>query len=285
MKILIMTDMEGVAGVLNHDDWVLPDGKFYVKGIRLLTEEVNAAIAGFTSAGAEEIVVVDGHGAGGIDTETLDERALLLRGRGENVWPWGLDGTFSGLAFVGQHAKAGTPFSHITHTQWFNYIDLRLNGISIGEYGQLALCAMELGVPTILACGEEALCIEAEALTPGVITVSGKHGILPDGLDDLDTESYRKAKLSAIHKAPRYVRALIREGAMAALQKLKQNPGLFRYQPLTPPFTRTIRFRKNGDIAPYETTDEHADSIIGLMNLPIAPGPRTAKQSLCGDPE
>ena len=89
MKILIMTNMEGVAGVLNHDDWVLPGGRFYAKGLRLLTEEVNAALEGFFSAGAEEILVVDGHGAGGIDPETLDERALLLRGRGENVWPWG----------------------------------------------------------------------------------------------------------------------------------------------------------------------------------------------------
>jgi len=142
---------------------------------------------------------------------------------------------------------------------------------------------MELGVPTILACGEDALCGEAETLTPGVITVSGKRGLLPDGLDDLDTESYGKAKLSAIHKAPKAVRTLISEGAKAALWKLKQNPKAFRYQPLTPPFTRTIRFRKNGSIAPYETTDEHADSIIGLMNMPIASGPRIAEQGLGGD--
>ena len=278
MKILIVTDMEGVAGVLNHDDWVLPDGRFYSKGVHLLTEEVNAAIEGFISAGgAEEILVVDGHGAGGIDPETLDERALLLRGRGENVWPWGLDGTFAGLAFVGQHAKAGTPFSHITHTQWFNRIELRLNGISIGEYGQLALCAMELGVPTILACGEEALCREAEALTPGVIAVSGKRGLLPDGLDDLDTQSYRKAKLSAVHKAPKCVRALIGEGARAALQKLKQNPGAFRTQRLTPPFTRTIRFRKNGNTAPYETTDEHVDSIHRTHEYADSPGAESGR--------
>ena len=283
MKILIVTDMEGVAGVLNHDDWVLPDGRFYSKGVHLLTEEVNAAIEGFISAGgAEEILVVDGHGAGGIDPETLDERALLLRGRAESGWPGELDSTFACLAFVGQHAKAGTPFSHITHTQWFNYVDLRLNGISIGEYGQLALCAMELGVPTILACGEEALTKEAEALTPGVVTVSGKRGLLLDGLDDLDTESYRKAKLSAVHKAPGLVRSLIREGAKAALDKLKQNPGTFSYPPLNPPFTRTIRFRKNGSVAPYETADEHLDSIIALMNLPIAPGPRTAEQCTSG---
>jgi D-amino peptidase len=275
MKILIMTDMEGVAGVLNHDDWVLPSGRFYAKGMRLLTEEVNAAIDGFASAGAEEIVVVDGHGAGGIDPEILDERAMLSRGRCERTWPWGLDRTFNALAFVGQHAKAGTPFSHVTHTQWFNYRDLSVNGISIGEYGQLALCAMELGVPTILACGEEALCREAEALTPGVITVSVKRGLLPDGLDDLDTDAYRKAKLSAIHKAPTVVRGLIRDGAKTALQKRKKSPSAFGYPSVTPPYTRTTRFRQNGNVAPYEVTDTHPSSIIALMNQPLPPAPVT----------
>jgi D-amino peptidase len=268
MKIMIMTDMEGVAGVLNHDDWVLPDGRFYAQGVRLLTEEVNAAVAGLCSGGATEVVVVDGHGAGGIDPETLDERALLCRGRCERVWPWGLDGSFAGLAFVGQHAKAGTPYSHITHTQWFNYIDLSVNGISIGEYGQLALCALELGIPTILACGEEAFCREAAALTPGVVTVAGKRGLLPDGLDQLDTESYRKAKMSALHTSPRRVRSHIENGAKLAMQKLAANPRAFRYPALTAPFTRTARFRKLGSVAPYETADVHPDSIIGLMNMP-----------------
>jgi D-aminopeptidase len=273
MKILIMTDMEGVAGVLNHDDWVQQAGRFYSQGVRFLTEETNAAIRGFFSAGVKEVVVVDGHGAGGIDPEALDERALLLRGRCEQVWPWGLDKSFAGLAFVGQHAKAGTPYSHITHTQWFNFTDLRVNGISIGEYGQLVLCAMEAGVPTILACGEEALCREAEALTPGVITVSGKRGLLPDGLDHLDTESYRKAKLSAIHQSPRRVRTLIQDAAAAAIRKLVSTPGAFGYPRLVAPFERTVRFRRFATVGPYETVDTHPDSIIALMNMPIAPGP------------
>ena len=278
MKIMIMTDMEGVAGVLNHDDWVLPAGRFYSKGMRFLAEEVNAAVDGLSSAGADEVVVVDGHGAGGIDPEFLDERAVLARGRGEQAWPWGLDGSFAGLAFVGQHAKAGTHLSHITHTQWFNYINLSVNGISIGEYGQVALCAMEVGIPTILACGEQALCEEAEALTPGVISVSVKRGILPDGLDELDTDAYRKAKLSAVHQSPVTARKLIREGARAAVAKLRQDPGAFRYPQLTPPYTRVCRFRQNGAVRPYGTVDEHADSIIGLMNLPIASGPEVAER-------
>lgn len=278
MKILIMTDMEGVAGVLNHDDWVLPSSRHYEKALRLLTAEANAAVDGFFEGGAKEVVIVDGHGAGGIDPERLDERAQLLRGAPEKPWPFTLDSSFAALAFVGQHAKAGTPCSHITHTQWFNYIDLAINGVSIGEYGQMALCAMELGVPTILACGENALADEAMELTPGVVTVGVKRGILPDGLDRLDTDAYRRAKLSAIHLAPTRARFLIREGARQAIEKLKDQPASFGYPNLKPPYVRTGRFRKNGATPPWQARDTHSSSIITLMNMPFTKVAATARR-------
>ncbi len=269
MKILMMTDMEGVTGVLNHDDWVMPDGRFYAKGMRLLTAEVNAAVEGFIAAGATELIVVDGHGAGGLDPETLHEKAQLMRGAELQAWPWGLDQSFAAVAVIGQHAKAGTPFSHITHTQGFSFIDMRVNDISIGEYGQLTLCAMELGIPTILACGEEAFCREAEALTPGVVTVSGKRGLLPDGLDALDTDAYRRAKLSALHLSPALVCTRIREHATVALRRRAMHPKSFGYPTLTPPYRRTVCFRQNGTTPAYEATDGHPSSFIALMNQPI----------------
>lgn len=266
MKIMIMTDMEGCAGILNHDDWVIPEGRYYEKGKRFLTEEVNAAITGFFEAGATEIVVFDGHGHGGIDPELLDERVLLSRGTPSPTYPLGLDKSFTALAFVGQHAKAGTPYSHITHTQWFDYIDLTVNKISIGEYGQVALCAMELGIPTILACGEQALAVEATAFSPGVVTVSVKQGVLPDGLDELDCNSYRKAKLSAIHLSPFKARKLIKDGAFNALLKLKEQPKAFSYPKLTPPYVMETKFRANGDKPAHIRHTENSNSIIGLLN-------------------
>ena len=270
MKLLIMTDMEGVAGILNHDDWVMPEGRFYEKGMLLLTEEVNAAIEGFFNGGATEILVVDGHGAGGIDPTLLDARVALMRGVDQKVWPWGLDRSFDGLAFVGQHAKAGTPHSHITHTQWFNHIDMSLNGISIGEYGMLALCAMELDVPTILACGEEALAGEARELTPGVVGVGVKRGLLDDGLDHLDTDAYRKAKLSAVHLSPARAKEHIRSGALSAIHRLVEDPGAFRYPQLKLPYTRVVRLRSEAGRPPYTAHDTHVRSIIALMNLPYS---------------
>lgn len=269
MKIMIMTDMEGVAGVLDHDNWVMQDSFYYPKGQRFLTEEVNAAVDGFFSEGVTDIIVGDGHGAGGIDPELLDPRVMLMRGPGSSKWPWELDATFSGLAFVGQHAKAGTPYSHITHTQWFNYADLSVNGVSIGEYGQLALCAMELGVPTILACGEQALAEEAGALTPGVVTVAVKRGLRHDGLEHLDTDAYRKAKLGAIHCSPAKAREMIRAGAAAAAQRVRSHPASFRYPDLKPPYVREARLRADGEIPASRTRDEHPDSIIELLNMPF----------------
>jgi D-amino peptidase len=272
MKILMMTDMEGAAGILNHDDWVMPDGRFYDEGRRLLTKEVNAAVEGLFEGGATEVVVVDGHGAGGIDTGILDGRVKAQR-IGAGGWPCGLDSTFDGFCCVGQHAKAGTDCSHITHTQWFNYIDLAVNDISIGEYGQMALCALELGVPSILACGEEALCREAGQLAPGVVTVAVKKGILQDGLDDLDTDRYRAAKLAAMHLPPEQACELIRKGAARAARKLESTPNSFGYPDLEPPYVRTARFRQDGDKAAWAAHDEHPGSIIALMNMPFTPSP------------
>jgi D-amino peptidase len=268
MKILIMTDMEGVAGVLNRDDWVEKGGRFYQDGKRLLTAEVNAAVTGFFDGGATEVIVWDAHGAGGLIPEQLDKRAQLMPASKVGAAPWGLDRTFAGLAFVGQHAKAGTPYSHITHTLTYEFLDSRVNDLSIGEYGRTALCARELGIPTILACGEKALTEEAKQLTPGVVTVAVKEGLDPDGLDNLDGPSYARAKLNAKHLPPEQVHLLIRDGAREAARKLKENPAAFRYPDLKPPYTAIYRFRRTATRPAYETKAVHTNSFIALMNLP-----------------
>ncbi|MHB9134128.1 MAG: M55 family metallopeptidase [Armatimonadota bacterium] len=273
MKIYVMTDMEGAAGILNHDDWVLQNSRYYEKGKRLLTEEVNAAVDGLAAGGATEIVICDGHGAGGIDPELLDARAMLLRIEGESApYPFGLDASFDGACWVGQHAKAGTDYSHITHTEWFNYIDISINDTSIGEYGLTAFCAMELGVPSILACGEEALCREAEALTPGVITVSVKRGLMPDGLDHLDTDEYRKAKLSALHLSPLAARQRLRAGALDAMCRLREDPTSFHYPDIHSPYTYREKTRKWGERPPQTRERSHPDSLIALLNMPFTEG-------------
>ena len=179
-RIYIMTDMEGVAGVRDAEGWCGPEGRYYDVGRRLLTLEVNAAIEGFLAGGATEFVVADGHGRGAVDIELLHPRAQLERG-----WPTGwpgpslATGQFDAVAWVGQHAKAGSEYAHLAHTQGWNYVDLSINGVSIGEFGQLAFCASELGVRSIFASGDKAFAEEAQALVPGIETVWVKRGTTP----------------------------------------------------------------------------------------------------------
>ena len=62
MKVYVMTDLEGVAGIINFDDYGTPKGRYYETARELTTNETNAAIEGLIEDGAKEILVVDGHG-------------------------------------------------------------------------------------------------------------------------------------------------------------------------------------------------------------------------------
>jgi len=267
-----MTDLEGVAGVLNFEEWTGPGKPYYELAKEFLTLEVNAAIDGFFEGGAKEILVVDGHGPGGINIKLLDPRVDYLRGWGEGPWPFMLDESFDAVAWVGQHAKAGTEYAHLAHTQSTAYLDLSINGISIGELGQLAMCASELGVRSIFASGDEALTKEAKALIPGIETVAVKRGIRPGKGDDLIKEEYARFTSSAIHIHPLRARQLIREGTLRAIRRARKEE--FGIIPLKPPFERVAKFRGTKD-NPQKTIsrETHPTSVIALMNMPFNPQP------------
>lgn len=267
MKIYLMTDLEGVAGVLDFDNWCVPEGRYYETAKELLTMEINAAIEGFLKGGAKEIVVADGHSCGGINVKLLDKRAELMRG-----WPGGfpflLNRSYDAIAWVGQHAKSGTEYAHLAHTEWFNYLDLSVNGISVGEFGQLAMCASELGVPAIFASGDEAFSREAKALVPGIETVSVKRGTTPGKGDDLTAELYRKRNLSAIHLHPARARGLIKKGAFLAARNMKKARNS-KIISLKPPFERRAIFRAEANSPQAISREDHPESIIALSNLPF----------------
>ena len=85
-KIFMVTDMEGVAGITSFTDQSYPDGRYYDAGKKLVTAEINAAVDGLLDAGVEDILVWDGHGAGGIVFEELHPAAKLLHGRPSPPW-------------------------------------------------------------------------------------------------------------------------------------------------------------------------------------------------------
>jgi len=266
MKIYIVTDLEGVAGVMGVDDYLWAASRYYEAARRLLTEEVNAAVRGFAAGGFDEIVVADLHGGGGMDIELLDPRARLMRGWPER-WPFLLDETYDAIAFVGQHAKSGTPRAHIAHTQWWTYLDISVNGVSIGEYGQHVLTADELDIPVIFGSGDAAFCAEALAFTPWVETVSGKQGTTPGTGDDLDAEAYSHANESAIHMHPEVVRPMIEQGALKAAQRLAQKPESFGRVDIKPPYTMTVLYRGKQGQPPRQADHEHPSSVAALFNM------------------
>jgi D-amino peptidase len=267
MKIYIMTDLEGVAGVLNAQEWTGQGQPYYDLAKELLTQEVNAAVEGFFEGGATEILVVDGHGPGALDVRLIDERVEFQRGWGAGPYPLSLDASFDAIAWVGQHAKAGTEFGHMTHTQGFSYLDLSINGCSIGEFGQMVMCASELGVRAIFGSGDEAFTREAQALVPGIETVAVKRGVKPGTGDELTTEQYARYTASARHLSPTRARRRIREGALQAIRRAGQET--FGLLPLTPPFERVIKQRPT-EAKPYRTISRasHPTSVIAVMNMP-----------------
>lgn len=251
MKVYMMTDLEGVAGVLNRNDWVHLGSQYYEKAKMLLTKEVNAAAMGFFNAGATEILVSDGHGAGGIQPELLDDRLLLLRGY-PTGYPCGLTSEYDCLAWIGQHAKAGTPFAHIPHTGNHHVIDLSINGISVGELGELAMCAGVLGVKPILATGDKAMCLEANQLLPGIETVSVKEGLKAGSGDECTFEEYNSRNIAAVHLSPGKARDMIEKGAYKALKRFIENPLSFSELLTDAPYEKVVVYRP-GDGNPGRT--------------------------------
>lgn len=268
MKIYLMTDLEGVAGVLDFDNWCSPESRYYELAKEFLTLEVNSASQGFFAAGAKEIVVADGHGPGGINVKLLDSRVELMRGWPPGPYPSGLDKSFDILAFVGQHAKAGSTYAHIPHTQYSGYIDLSINGISIGEFGQLAMCASELGVPTIFASGDLALTKEAKKLIPGIEATAVKRGLNPDNGKICTQHTYIRYNNAAIHFHPLKAGQLIREGAEKALKRAKKES--FGIISLKPPFERITILRPNNNNSERTDRAKHLTSVIGLLNMPLS---------------
>ena len=267
MKIAVMTDMEGVAGVMNHDDWVLPEGRYYECGKEFLTKETNAAIDGFFAAGATEIVVIDGHGAGGIDPWLLDERASLSRGWGV-YHEFGLNGNFDAVAWVGQHAKAGSLFAHIAHTGSQNVLENKINGISVGEFGECAAIGGFYGAAAIFGSGDKAFAKEAKALIPHIRTAEVKYGVNTDGGENLDTIAYSRNFLGAVHMHPKRAREKIRESAESALRDFAADRAKYPPLRLRPPYVLETWFRADGDSPPYKITRRHDFDIVAMYSMP-----------------
>lgn len=183
MKVGIVTDMEGLAGVDAWEQCYAADDQdpAYLHGLRQLAADTNATVAGCVDAGATEVIVWDGHGRNRQQAFTrvaLDPRATLRRlVAGTPIRLEGLDEKMAAVVMVGQHAMAGTINGFLDHTQCPKEICRYLiNGEEHGEMSQFALQAGACGVPLVHVSGDEALCAEARRLFPWVRSTATKRG-------------------------------------------------------------------------------------------------------------
>lgn len=162
MKILVAVDMEGITGVTTWDQ-VTPGHAEYARFRKLMTQDVNAVIRGALEAGADEIIVADGHWNGSnILIEELDPRARLNTGSPSPFsMMQGIDGSVDGVMFVGYHARNGTPNAVLDHT-WsrLTVANIWLNDLLTGEYGLNGAVAGHFGVPVIMVSGDQTACAQ-----------------------------------------------------------------------------------------------------------------------------
>jgi D-amino peptidase len=212
MRVFVMSDMEGVAGITKWEQ-VSGGESLYEEGRRLYTEEINAAVRGAASAGAEDIVVMDCHGAGkgwtfnSLLPELLDKRCEFVVQHEWTEYTEFLEAGCDAALFIGMHARAGTADGVLSHTvsgtEWRN---LRFNGTLVGETGINAALCGTWGTPVAMVTGDSSTCAEAkELLGPGLTTVGVKRGL---------------GRYSARHMAPAAARERIESAAAAALGDL-----------------------------------------------------------------
>jgi D-amino peptidase len=240
MRIHIISDMEGVAGIVRPEQTAAGED-LYEEGRKLYTEEINAAVRGAKQAGAEEIVVMDHHGAGkafsfnSLVPDLLDPACEYVVQSSWTEYTEFLEAGCDACLLVGMHAMAGTPDGVLSHTvhgrEWRS---LRFNDALVGETGINAALCGTWDCPVLLVTGDEATCREATSLLgDGLTTVAVKRGI---------------GRKAARNVAPLRARELIEAGARESLRSLDA------VQPYDPgrPTEIAVEFMSPSEVAKYQ---------------------------------
>ena len=199
MNILIVTDIEGASGISRINEVLERESEAFKSACHNLMIDVNAAIRAAADAGAEEIYVLDGHtGGGNFIASELDGRAKQIGG---------LDLTWAikkvcAVALVGYHAKAGTRYAFLEHTQSSYYFhNYYYNGKAIGEITQVGAFAGHFDVPCVVVTGDRAACIEAkEVFGENIAVAETKYALVRNEAICYDVKETEKAIYEAVKK-------------------------------------------------------------------------------------
>jgi D-amino peptidase len=209
MKLFLSTDFEGTSGIVAWEQ-IIEGNPEYAQGRKLLTDEVNAVIAGAQEAGAHEFVVNDAHHAmRNLHPQDLLGRATLITGRHKPLYMMqGLDASFDGVCFVSYHGSIGAERAILSHTYNPGAIwEVRINGEVVGESGLNALVAAHYGVPVILVSGDAATAQEVQTFAPQAETVVVKDSI---------------GRFAAVNLHPEVACEMLHAGAKRAVEQLAQ---------------------------------------------------------------
>jgi len=215
LKVLIMSDLEGVSGVDDHRQIyadIAEHRELYKRARNLITEDVNAAIRGLRMGGATEIDVIDGHGYGeppyvNIIRDKIEYGTRVIAAF--ETWspvksfPWE---SYDAGVLLGYHAMAGTLDGFLSHTV-SDLTAVKMNGKYVGEAEIEAWRLGHYNVPTILVTGDAAVVRETKSILPGI-----------EGVIVKTAASRSTVKCLPLNEA----RSLIQRTATSALKNLKK---------------------------------------------------------------
>jgi len=215
-RVLIIPDMEGMGSAVDIHEVIagnegeqyrtLTSDDYWQRFRGLLTQEVNAVIAGARGAGARSFVVNEGHGGNlfaNVLPWDLDTAAILVRGFPKPlVMITGIDSTVGTLMFTGAHAGAGKP-GVLSHN--FAFDAFTVNGTTLNEVGINALIAAEYGVAVSMVSGDDVLIQETREILGndfvGIVT------------------KYAVGRMAAITFSPARVRRMLQDSAAVAVRR------------------------------------------------------------------
>ena len=233
MKVYIVCDIEGVAGVVDFKLQCMTEGKYYDQAVRMATLELNALVEGVLEGGATEVYAWPGHGAfpGGVDVELLHPECSLVMHAGD-AGPAGYDESFDAMFLCGLHAMAGAEGGVLSHSFTPLIENLWLNGLKMGEIGLNMASFGDRGIPAVFVSGDEAAVREAQALVPGIEGAIVKWGL--EEKEKLGALSVRKA----VSLSPEKARDVIRNAAKHAMEKIVS----VKPFKLEPPYTMRVQY-------------------------------------------
>ena len=178
MRIFISVDMEGISGVETVEE-VFQGLPGYRTFRQIMAGDVNAAVQGAIEGGASDIVVSDSHGyMCNIRPKDVHRKAKLKSGMQRKLCQFkGFSPNFDGALFIGYHSKAGTKDGILSHTWIPAFQDVRVNGLSVGEYGLNGFLVHSFGVPVVMLSGDDKTVQQARPLLGDIEYVEVKQSL------------------------------------------------------------------------------------------------------------